>query len=136
MFDLYLYTIDYSNNSIPNFTKEDVQIVKYIDDQSSIYDPNILSTSQSGINVKEVVLNMEINEIKKLIKEKFDVNVTDYWIPDEGSSEKYTILVECDLSDEMKHNYEKLSEFEYILYSELSDFLKKSINFEMIGLLG
>lgn len=108
--------------------------------QKASYDQYVdySSSKQSTIdnfflkNDKEMLKDMEIFEIKKIIKNKYGVKITNIWLPADKILEKICLFITLENQEELVLEYE---DFELDLYLTLEDKLKRSQLFNMIALI-
>lgn len=108
--------------------------------QKASYDQYVdySSSKQSTIdnfflkNDKEMLKDIEIFEIKKIIKNKYGVKITNIWLPADKILEKICLFITLENQEELVLEYE---DFELDLYLTLEDKLKRSQLFNMIALI-
>lgn len=107
--------------------------------QEITYSPVNLTTATDGIsiNVDMDILTFykEFNEIKGLLKERLNVEISEHWTPEGIENDNITLLIKCNIPKEASEDFDKLWDFEVSLYTSLKDYFSKSKKIKMIALL-
>ena len=100
----------------------------------SRYSPINDSTIPKVIIDDNSLLKAEIKEMIDILKRN-NIVVEDFWVPNKELNKRNTILLKCKIPNDIKNDMEKLSDFEYEIYTSLKPFLKNSKFFKMAALL-
>lgn len=107
------------------------------------YNQNIPSYQSSNpleiSNNYDMVFNnyfklLEINNIKKIIFDKFNITTIGHWLPHEDF-ERHCLFLQCDFDEPTSRDYAKLSSIELDINIHLESLINKSRFFNSISLI-
>lgn len=91
------------------------------------------STSRSFLkNTLEISKSLEIENIKKIISEKYNTKVLNTWVPADGYFDKVCLFISLENQDSLNAQYENL---ELDIYQTLKLDIEKSQFFNMVALV-
>ena len=107
--------------------------------QEITYSPANLTTATDGIsinvNMDILTFHNELMAIKGLLKERLNVEISEYWVPEGIENDNLTLLIKCSIPKDILEDFDKLWDFEVSLYTSLKDYFSKSKKIKMVALL-
>lgn len=107
---------------------------------------NIPSTSHMGylhqkseygsalLDYEQTIKQLEIEKIKKEIEKEVNIKIIGYWLP-RIDVEKECIFFKCELDEETKKDYKKMSDIELNMYLSVKDIIDRSKYFDMVAMI-
>ncbi|KFL33219.1 MULTISPECIES: hypothetical protein [unclassified Sulfurospirillum] len=90
--------------------------------------------SSALLDYEQTMKQLEIEEIKKEIEKEVNIKIIGYWLP-RIDVEKECIFFKCELDEETKKDYKKMSDIELNMYLSVKDIIDRSKYFDMVAMI-
>lgn len=93
------------------------------------------STYSSALcDYEKAMKKIEIEKIKNIIEDTLQIKISGHWLPS-IDVDKECIFFKCELSEEIRKDYEKLSTIELNMYLSVKDIVDNSKYFDMVAMI-
>lgn len=90
--------------------------------------------SSALCDYEKTMKQIEIEKMKNIIEDTLKIKISGHWLPS-IDVDKECIFFKCELSEEIRKDYEKMSDIELNMYLNVKDFLDNSKFFDMVAMI-